>query len=143
MRSPRRLAGPIVASAALHLLVLLVVAELDWSFPIPDTPLVVRVIPVQPPATHTARAEPGLAPAGPPDLAQPAPPLDRPPVAQREPAQPTPRRTPAPVATPTPRAAPTPTPPRERPRGQSLARRSRPERRSAACGLRGPAPARQ
>ncbi len=119
MRSSRRFAGPIVASAALHLLALLVVAELDWSLPVPDTPLVVRVVPIQPPATHRARAEPGAAPAGPPDRAQPpdlatparppetarpAPPLDRPPVAQREPAQPAPRAA--------------PTPPRERPIGQ-------------------------
>jgi TonB family protein len=128
MRSSRRLAGLIVASAALHLLALLVVAELDWTLPTPDTPLIVRVVPVQPQATRRVPAQPDLVPAVPPDRAQPpnsatpASPPDRPPpVTQREP-----------TAQPAPRAVPAPTPPPERPRGQvvDLPDRPRPGERT-------------
>lgn len=126
MRRPSRFSKFVLASAALHVLALLLAARVDWS-PLPPTPepLTVRVIPLAP----SAPARPA-----PPTTERPATPQPAPETRAARPvprATPAPRATPPPRPTPAPRAAPTP-PPARRPDGQvvDLPARPRPGERN-------------
>lgn len=96
MGSSRRLAAFVVASAALHLLVLLGVDWLDWSVPVTPEPLVVRVVPLAPPAGQSPSAPPRAAPRPPAEQLQQPREAQRPPETPARTEAETPARPPEP-----------------------------------------------